>query len=351
MMYVGAVGMVCPIGLTGGAGCAALRAGISRLQELPYWDCQGAPVVGAIVSGLSDCHLDARLIELLAGALRDCLSLHPQGSWLDVPVIVAAPEPTRPGGGPRFASQVLPAVQRALGVEFHPTLSRVLPRGRAAGFEGLHAARDLLASRRVPACLVCGADSYINASSLHWLDNNSILKREGHMDGIIPGEAAAAVLVDSLRSAKSRVQVVGLGLGREKATLLGEEPLLGRGLAEAAKAALREAGWGYHEIDLRLSDVAGDTYGFREHTLAEARLVSRVRKEPQPLWHAAECIGDTGAAAGLVQLAWVTAAMQRGYAPGPRALCFTSSLGEERAVAAVSGTDSFRREGGAGHGM
>jgi 3-oxoacyl-[acyl-carrier-protein] synthase-1 len=134
---------------------------------------------------------------------------------------------------------------------------------------------------------------------------------------------------------EARVNVAGLGFGKEKVSVLSEEPLLGQGLAIAGKQALAEAGWGFHELDFRISDVTGENYGFREHALAEARLARIVRSESQPLWHPADAIGDTGAAVGVIHLLTAATAMSLGYAPGRRAGCFTSSVVGDRAVAAL----------------
>ena len=133
------------------------------------------------------------------------------------------------------------------------------------------------------------------------------------------------------------VQVAGLGFGQESATVLSEQPLQGRGLAAAARQALTESGLGFHELDFRISDVTGENYGFREHVLAEAKLARVVRKSPQPLWHPSENIGDSGAAAGVLQLVLAKAAWSRSYAPGPCAACFTSSVSGRRAVAVLRG--------------
>jgi len=96
---------------------------------------------------------------------------------------------------------------------------------------------------------------------------------------------------------------------------------------------MTEAGWGFHQLDLRLSDMTGESYGFREHMLARGRLLRVVPAKDQPLWHAADSIGDTGAAVGVVQLVQATAAWRKEYAPGARAACFTSAVGGDRAVA------------------
>lgn len=331
-----AVGMICSVGFSASAACAAMRAGIANFGELPYWDCNNLPVIGAAVPGLShDLQFGPRLVEMLALALRDCLSGMPEWPLEKVPLLVGLAEPGRPGGGGELAKCIIAQVQKRLGVEFHPRLSQTIAKGHTAGFEGLRMARELLQAPDVPGCLVCGVDSYINASSLFWLDQNWRLKREGHTDGVIPGEAAAAIYVQRQAPQKTEaaIEVVGLGFSLEKATVISEEPLLALGLANAGRQALAEAGYGFHQLDFRLSDVTGENYGFREHALMEGRLARVVRKEPQPLWHAADSIGDTGAAAGVVQLVKATAAWAKDYTPGTRAACFASAVSGDRAVA------------------
>src|SRR5262249_36695421 len=130
-----------------------------------------------------------------------------------------------------------------------------------------------------------------------------------------------AALVEAAAPA-APARVVGLGFGHEPSGVLSEEPLLGRGLADAGRQALAEAGWGFHELEFRLADLTGESYGFREHALAHARLMRVVRLEDHPLWHPAESIGDTGAAAGVVLLVLAAVAFAKGYAPGDRAACF-----------------------------
>lgn len=331
-MYIGATGMVCSVGLNAAAACAAMRAGISGFDELPYWDKKIMPVVGAAVPCLGrELQFGPRLVRMLVMALRDCLSKTPNLPLQKVPLVVCLAESGRPGA---WSDQsIILQAQEELGTTFHPHLSSVISRGHTAGFNGLQTARKLLNAHTVPGCLVCGVDSYINASSLFWLDQHWRLKREDHIDGVIPGEAAAAVYVQGRATQETAAEVIGLGFGYENSSVLTEEPLLGLGLAEACRQALAEAGLGFHDLDFRLSDVTGENYGFREHVLAEARLARVVRSQSQPLWHPVESIGDTGAAAGIIQLVMASAAWTKGYAPGKYAACFTSSVPGKRAVA------------------
>jgi 3-oxoacyl-[acyl-carrier-protein] synthase-1 len=255
-----------------------------------------------------------------------------------VPLLVGLAESERPGGCAELAETIVAAVQQKLGAHFHPQLSRAFARGHTAGFEALGVARELLRKNEVSACLVCGVDSYINARALAWLERHWRLKIPDNSDGVIPGEGAAAVLLQNREASASKnngaVRVTGLGFSKEPVNVFSEEPLLGLGLTAAARAALGEAGHEIHEIDFRLSDVTGELYGFKEHTLTLARLM-RQRREEFPIWHCADSIGDTGAAAGVCQLVMAFHTLQKRVAPGDRAICFTSGVHGDRAVAVL----------------
>jgi 3-oxoacyl-[acyl-carrier-protein] synthase-1 len=327
--------MVSPVGLSAAASGAALRAGVAGFGELPYRDSVGEPVVGATVPGLPlrqpRTH---RLLDILTVALQDCLIGVDIPRHQPIPLLVGLAEQGRPGGGAELAGQIVSVLDARLGRRFHPALSRVFSIGHTSTFAALRIARALLEDAAVPACLVCGVDSYVNAPSLLWLERTLRLKTPLNSDGVIPGEAAAAILVQRERPAGARVRIAGLGFGLEKASVLDEDPLLGLGMTEAARAALKEAGLGWHDTHFRLSDVTGESYGFRELALAEARL-ARVRLEKHPIWHPADSIGDCGAAAGLVLLVMGRRALDHGYAPGPCFLALTAAVPGGRAVAVV----------------
>jgi 3-oxoacyl-[acyl-carrier-protein] synthase I len=333
-MYLGSCGMVCSVGLSARAACAALRAGIAKFDDLPYKDKNGQPIVGAFVLGF-DFELKSgnRLVEMLALALADCLSEKAALSLQNVPLVVGLSEPSRTADEAGLAQSIIAQVQEKLGLRFHPGLSVAIPKGHTAGFEALRVARQLLGSTDVPGCLVCAVDSYVNADSLLWLEEHWRLKREDHSNGAIPGEAAAAVYVqrDAPVQDETAVKVTGLGFGKEQATILSEEPLLGLGLTAATRAALAEAKIQIHDLDFRLADVTGEAYGFKEQALVLSRLL-RAHRDELPLWHCADSIGDCGAAAGLCHLAIARDAFLKDYAPGDRCACFGSAIGGDRAV-------------------
>ena len=65
----------------------------------------------------------------------------------------------------------------------------------------------------------------------------------------------------------------------------------------------------------------------------------RVRKENFFLWHTADCVGETGAAAVPSALAYALAAALKNYAPGSGALCHFGNDAGERAALVIRSAD------------
>jgi 3-oxoacyl-[acyl-carrier-protein] synthase-1 len=158
-----------------------------------------------------------------------------------------------------------------------------------------------------------------------------------HSDGFIPGEAAAAVLVEPLRRDSSQPRLIcsGIGFGVEKATEDSGLPLRADGLVAAIKAALADAGCDMGDLDYRITDISGGQYGFKEASLALNRIL-RKRKEEFDILHPADCVGEVGAASGPVVLAVTLTAMNNGYAPGLNALCHFGNEEGKRAAAVLN---------------
>jgi 3-oxoacyl-[acyl-carrier-protein] synthase-1 len=257
---------------------------------------------------------------------------------------VGLAESGRPGGGDVLAGELIPRLSRQLQRTFHPELSRCLPGGHTAAFELLKLTRELLQDPAVPVCLVAAVDSFVNDLSLAWLEHHGRLKTLDNSDGVIPGEAGTAIIVQRAaeeQTPPASARITGLGFAFESASVLNEEPLRGLGLAAATKSALAEAAIEMHQVDFRLSDVTGESYGFKEQALALSRLM-RQRREELPLWHVADSIGDSGAAAGLCHYIAAMTAFGKKYSPGSTAACFGSAVPGERAVAILQSCQSPR---------
>ncbi|WP_375767144.1 hypothetical protein NR798_36490 [Archangium gephyra] len=204
-----------------------------------------------------------------------------------------------------------------LKVVLNPRRVRIFTEGSHGGYAALAAGREMVRRREFPACLVAGAESMMCARTLLRLYEQRRLLTEDNSDGIIPGEAAACVLLSSHKQGLAVIR--GMGFAKEPSSLANDVPLRADGLTAAARAALQEARLALHDIDFRFSDAAGESFYFKEQALLVSRVLGE-RKEEFPLWLCAEALGDTGVAAGLCGMAWAIAGWGRRYAPGPRAI-------------------------------
>jgi 3-oxoacyl-[acyl-carrier-protein] synthase-1 len=338
-LWISSGGMACPVGYSLKTACAAMRAGIARLEELPFLDNAGQPVTGAWVPVLPpatphDERLDALLFQAIADCARSAKGMKPE----ETPLLVVTASQRRPGVTRNLdIVWLLKTLEARLGLRFSRQGSTVFTMDEVGPAVALSKCEELFRQRLASGALVCGADSLINARSLLWLEAAGRLKTERNPDGIIPGEAAACAWVTPKQLSSQASKVLGWGTGEEKATVLNDEPLRGEGLVGATRQALERAGLPLSAIDFRVSDLGGEHYAFREQVLLVSRLL-RERKERFPLWHPAEFIGGTGAASGIIQ--WLVAgdAIHSASAPGVRTLCCSSTAWGERAAVILEGT-------------
>jgi len=327
---VRSVGMVCGVGFSAPSACAAIRCGISGVQETGF-RLAGAPLLGVPIPFDDNIRGRAKLLRMALLALDECLEQARGELTPDVPLIVCLPEAARPGSMGGLDGSFLADLRRQAGLRDDARgTSTVISAGRVGVALALRHARDLMA-RGLDACAIIGVDTLLIAGTVAHYGAAGRLLTDRNSDGFIPGEAAAALLLMSPRRQRHGLSVSGLGVGQEPAPIDSELPLRGDGMTSAVKAALADAGVGYEMVDYRIADVSGEQYRFKEVTLALARSM-RVRKAELDLWHPAECVGEVGAAVGPMMLAIATTAGAKGYAPGPGALLHLSGDDSQRAA-------------------
>ena len=232
-----------------------------------------------------------------------------------VPVLLCLAEESRPGRLDDLDNQVFRGVQEELGIPFHGR-SGIIAQGRAGVATALRQARELIYGEHFPNVIIAGVDSLLSWPTLKAFEERERLLTSQNSNGFIPGEAAAAVLVQPAKSGQDGLLCTGLGFGQEKATVEAEDtPLRADGLVAAIRGALAEAGCDLGATDFRITDVSGEQYYFKEAALALTRIL-RQRKEEYDIWHPADCIGEVGAAIGPAMLTVLLAAMRKGYSPG-----------------------------------
>ncbi|MFP2927138.1 beta-ketoacyl synthase N-terminal-like domain-containing protein [Pyxidicoccus sp. 3LG] len=339
------MGMTTSLGLRAAATEAAVRAGIARLRESTVYNRQGEPMILShvpdealppLISTLEqNPKLSARqrrMLQLATPALQEAIS--PLSQREGIPLVLAGPEPY-PGQPPAFSQDYLGHLREQSEVPFSREASSVTLQGRAGGLVVLDTAMKLLHARGFPYILVGGVDSYLDMRTLGMLDRDGRVHAAEVLDGFVPGEGAAFLLLSSSRNLPTSRGLAFLsapGLGQEQGHRYSESPYLGNGLADAVRTAVQ--GIPERSIHTAFTSLNGESFGAKEWGVASIRN-SKVFHEKCRVEHPADCFGDLGAAIGPVLIGLATLGLRRGYVPGPR-LIWCSSDGTTRAATLVS---------------
>lgn len=342
------LGVRCAVGLNGPAAAAAVRAGISRLQQHPYMlDKVGKPMMVARDPTLDPALQGAeRFTQLAEPALQEALApLAQLGVGLGaVHTLVGLPDP-RPGL-PAGIEGVLDRLVAKMGDMKASQRTAFLPNGNAAGFFAMKQARALLHAGRHRFCLAGGVDSYLTADSLEWMDEQGILKSSANRNGFPPGEAAGFCLLSTGATAlEFDLPVLGwletLALTCEKNPIRTPTICVGRGLSEAIQQAAAPLSLLGVRVDESICDLNGEPYRTEEFALTVLR-TQKAFVDFTRFVTPTDCWGDVGAASGPLFANLAIAGGLRGYSKGSRTMIWASSVGGDRAAAVVCTCPSSR---------
>lgn len=356
------LGCVTPVGLSVEATCTALRAGITRMLEFEGWDDDGElpdppfpagrvplerfdPAPDEAWPGHERWNLrlprprllvapDARrLVELAVPAAEEAWAWCGRAGRAESGVGCYLGLAEEDDGAP-----VAEALAAALGVRFAVTREDRL--GRAAGLAALHRAARHLREGRVAVALVGAVDSRLRRTAIEAMAEAGTLRSDENPVGVIPGEAAAFLVLEPPGAGRrTRQRLAGSAVAEEPTAGTGE-PCRGDGLSRAIRRALAEAGTPEHR-PLVVNDLNGERYRTLEWGLANVRALGSLAPPPGAppdvdMWHPADCIGDSGAASGGVDAIWALHALRAGYAHAERALVWGASDGPLRAAAMLA---------------
>ncbi|HEX3623881.1 MAG TPA: hypothetical protein VH280_00490 [Verrucomicrobiae bacterium] len=363
------IGAVTPVGLSAAASAAAFRASISRMTSLQVGPEQGPegavpPRRGGRVplewfdGGPKDEKWPGherfevplplpeflliengadRLVRLVVPAAVESVqcalgSSVPPANW---GLFLGIGTGEEPGTGQRLVA----AITVALG-GFRPALVDVVAEGRAAGLAALSRASAAIADGKIAGAIVGGVDSLVRPAVYDKLESAGILRGPANERGVLPGEAAAFCILEKqpVRN-KAMASLAATATGQEP-TAGTENPNQAQGLT-AVLRAMRNAATFSH-LPLFVCDLNGDRYRALEWGLAYTRAFGSVHEKPDAatsgdLWHPADCIGDSGAATGLVDLIWAVEALRKGYSLVNQVLVWGASDGALRAAALLAG--------------
>ncbi len=309
------VGMVTGVGLSAPASCAAIRCAIDNFQETRFMDSGGEWIMGCEVPLEQPWRGKTKLIKMAAAAIQECLAGDRKVIPESTPLLLCLSEKDRPGRVFDDDNQFFLDLQEALQLQFHPK-SRVIAQGHVSIAVALKHARELIQELNLPHVLIAATDSLLVGPTLAYFEDKERLLTSQNSNGFIPGEGAAALLVEPITADPgNKLVCTGLGFGVEQAHIDSEEPLRADGLTAAIKESLNDASCEMGDLDFRITDISGDQYYFKEASLALTRIL-RKRKEEFDIWHPADCTGETGAVIGVVMIAVLKTACEKVYTKG-----------------------------------
>ncbi len=353
---VTALGMVSALGRDVVTSCAAARAGLRRMTELEGLEVMAPgsddaqPVTGHPAAGYTDGFGGlGRLARLGAGALADLAASAWVADWTGTGLILALPsgyyrraaarlEPGRAAeieedlNAQREAleQELADKVVRLARVPIPATRQRLIFGDQAGFVEALWTAVWALEQGKLTRCVVGGIDSYLEPDVLNALFALDILKTPDNPAGLVPGECAAFLLLETAASARARgapilAQLGGLARATESVDRTAEKPAVGVGLATAAAVTLEQLGAGPLGPRFVIGSLNGDVHRARDWGYAAVRLQGRKLLAAYEDWHPALSFGDVGAATGPAAACLAARAFARGYAPAPAALVWLAA--------------------------
>lgn len=162
--------------------------------------------------------------------------------------------------------------------------------------------------------VVLASDSLLTAPTVERLLAQRRLAEDQHTDALLPGEAAAAVMltrttVHTATRTAPEVWITGAAHGLDDWRLDGDTPLRAQALTAVLREAARRSGIAVADAEFHASGMNGEHWMAREIDLALSRAMERKRTH-FPHHRIAQFIGDTGTAGALATLAWITHEMR-----------------------------------------
>ena len=334
------LGMVTSVGDTVEASCAAIRCNLDRPSPIDgtlVWDPhseEAVPLVGRPIRGVTDGYQGlGRLFRLARIALLDLLrytELTPgdtsASSWRSCGLLLCAAEPSPERSDVHEdAVRALPErLARSIELPIPPSNIACILEGNRGVLTALATARQKILAGSWERAIVVGVDSYLDEDSLQWLAAQDRLRIPERAVGVIPGEAAAALLLEPPQRAIGAIGACLEGVGlAEAADPTPDTVRLGAALSDAIQRALHADGNGSP-----IGDSIGDLNGEEIRAMMWGNALSRI--DPRRLSgsapiHPAMSLGDVGAASAAVSLCIAVRSFARGYSSNGRALVWATT--------------------------
>lgn len=343
--YIAGIGMITAIGgsaLTTAVAVRARRKGMQISETYKNRACK--PITLATVPDAAlpefrpelatqeDINIPmGRMLLMASVALEDAMASYRGAKPL--PLILAGPR--------SYAGQEVPFSHAFIGhltaqtdVAFDRHNSRLIADGRSGVLIGIDLAIKYLSLNTGDYVLVGGVDTYQDYDLLLQLDAQDRIKTEDATDSFIPGEAAGMLLLTGKPELAQtfggfKIGLFAPGLAHEPGHLYSEATYTGDGLANAVRLAIGESNG--QRIQAVYSSMNGEHFWAKEYGVAMLRNKEALIEDPSHE-HPADCLGDTGAAAGAVLIGVAGLTMARWGKPRHSLIYCSSDHGQRAAM-------------------
>ena len=339
------VGIMTAIGLSAPETAAAVRAVTSRFEQSRMFDRETEPftlasvpddglppLVDALdqVAGLR-CR-EIRLLRLATRPIADCLALMPPGQ--SAPGLMLALTEF-PSARPFDAANLLGRLWTQTGGRFDVNRSLAGDVGRTGGLLAIARAAEAIRAGHVNFMIAGGVDTYHDPYVLSALDLEKRVKSPRHLDGFIPGEGAAFVLIANPAAAAAAgltplATISPVAHAVESGHLYSEQPYRGDGLASTL-AQLFDGRVVNRPIVEVWSSMNGESHWAKEWGVAFLRNRAAFQ-EDHGMHHPADCYGDIGASCGPAMVALQAIGMRGSYRNAPALVYCSSDRGPRAAL-------------------
>jgi len=212
------------------------------------------------------------------------------------------------------------------GLKFDEAASPIFPLGRAAVLVALESALEAMSVDSSRPILVGGVDTFLDLRLLAMLGAEGRVLGPRVMDGFIPGEGAAFLLLEGGGKAASGAAVIhGAASTTDPGHRYGTAPARGEGLAESLQLLRGRLSSPVGPIATTFAGLNGENFDAKLWGVAQLRH-SDLFSPSMALAHPADCFGDTGAATGAILTAIAAAALAAGHRQGPALIWAASDL-------------------------
>ena len=328
------VGAVTAVGLDALATAAAIRVGLAGFASHPFMvDAAGDDIIVASVSGLPAKGVDSdRLFDMALPAAREALTGVPRLASETLPLVLAVPD-ERPG----FLSSLGDQLAEQLANELKVASVELVRAGHAGGLLAVAQCAQIMRDAGCPMGLVGAIDSYLDAVTLEWLEAENQLHSPTNAYGFIPGEAAVFCVLQNGPFSEGRTRMVDVrSVARNTEITARNDEMVCTGLAlsRTIQSALELLPPGA-QVGHIICDLNGEPYRADEYAFTVPR-ISDCCIDAVDFDNPADCVGDVGAASGVLHLALAAIASVKQYARGQHILIWNAAESGERTAALLS---------------